>query len=460
MRQRLRLNGVRLLIRTRLWAQILAGMTLGVLVGLALSPSAGGPFAVSPDLAGDVGAWLRLPGAIFLNLIQMVVIPLIATSIILGLTSAGDPEFLRRVAVRITPYFVGTTTLAVLIGAALAYTIDPGSFVDLEALQPGAAAAVDLSQVQAAQDVSLADRISALVPSNLAEATLYQNMIQIVVATIIGGVAIAAIGRSRMQPLLTLIAQVQSVALKVVGWAMLLAPVAVFGLIADFMLRVGVSALVGMSIYILTVLIGLALLIVVYLIIVALLGRRSPFAFLTQVFDAQILAFSTSSSAATMPLSLQIAVNRLKTARPVANFIVPLGATVNMDGTALYQVIAALFVARIYGVDLAPETLALMMATVVGASIGSPSTPGVGIIILATILQSIGIPASGVAILLGVDRILDMCRTAVNVTGDLTACVVMDRWLADELAPPAVIEETPGADDQSNVSAGDSPQTM
>jgi len=245
-------------------------------------------------------------------------------------------------------------------------------------------------------------------------------------------VAIASLGISRVEPFLRLLQIVQDISLKIVGWAMFLAPVAVFGLIADFVVRVGISALSGMSAYVGAVILGLLILLTFYMLIVVFIARRNPIQFISCIVDAQLLAFSTSSSAATMPLSLRIAEERLKVRPAIARFIVPLGATVNMDGTALYQVIAALFVAQLYGINIEPTGLVILIVTVVGASIGSPSTPGVGIVILAGILHSLGIPPTGVAILLGVDRILDMCRTSVNVTGDLTACVVMDRWLAKQ----------------------------
>ncbi|WP_371156448.1 dicarboxylate/amino acid:cation symporter [Jannaschia sp. 2305UL9-9] len=429
--QRLRLRDIRALIRTRLWAQILVAMILGVATGLALSPSGGTSVALSPAGAEAVGTWLRLPGVLFLNLIQMVVIPLITTSIILGITSAGDPDFLRRAGLRIVPYFIATTTVAVLIGIVIATLVQPGTFVDTASLRmESAAAAPGLAMPEPAATTSVADRIANLIPANLSAAELSRNMMQIVVAAIIAGAAMIALGQTRTEPLLRLLQIVQEISMKIVGWAMLLAPLAVFGLIADFVLRTGISALVGMTAYIGSVILGLVALLLVYLLIVAVLARRDPLAFLRHIVDAQLPAFSTSSSAATMPLSLRVAEERLQVSPAVARFIVPLGATVNMDGTALYQVMAALFVAQLYGISLEPATLVILIVTVGGASIGSPSTPGVGIVILATILQSLGIPASGVAVLLGVDRILDMCRTAINVTGDLTACVVMDRWLA------------------------------
>ena len=439
-RPRRGLTNINLLIRTKLWAQILAAMALGVLVGLVFSPEGGSPLAVSGDAAEAAGDWLRLPGSLFLNLIQMVVIPLIVTSIILGVTSTGDPAFLRKVSLRIVPYFVATTCIAVAIGATLAYWFEPGSFIDMAAFDLQAEQGEIAASMPAAEDrPSLAVQIAELIPANPSQATLYRNMLQIVVAALIIGVAIAALGNERMAPLLQLMKLTQEVVLKIVGWAMLLAPLAVFGLISDFVLRAGLSALTGMSVYILAVVLGLVILLGVYLAIVALIGGRSPLRFLAQVADAQLLAFSTSSSAATMPLSMAIAENRLKVDPAIAKFVIPFGATVNMDGTALYQVIAALFVAQMFGVALDLPTLLVLMATVVGASIGSPSTPGVGIVILATILQSIGIPPAGAAIILGVDRILDMCRTAVNVTGDLTACVVMNKWLA-----PALEAREPG----------------
>ncbi|MBM1143462.1 dicarboxylate/amino acid:cation symporter [Alcanivorax sp. ZXX171] len=430
LRQSLSIREVSALIRTRLWLQIIIAMVLGVAVGLPLSPESGGPLALHGDTAAALGEWLTLPGALFLNMIQMVVIPLVATSIILGLTSAGDADFLRRAAVRIVPYFVATTTVAVLIGLALALWLRPGDYVqrDLLSVPPGQAS-LDIAGGTADTGASLADTIANLIPASISAASLHNNMLQIVVASIFAGAAIAALGRLRTRTLTGLLESVQQVSLKIVGWAMFLAPAAVFGLIADFVIRAGATALAGMSAYIFTVLAGLAVLLMFYLLLVTVLGRTSPLHFLKQVGSAQLLAFSTSSSAATMPLSLKTAEDRLGVKPEVAGVIIPLGATVNMDGTALYQVVAAVFIAQMFGVQMEPATLALLIVTVVGASIGSPSTPGVGIVILATLLGGLGIPAEGVAILLGVDRLLDMSRTALNVTGDLTACVIMNRWL-------------------------------
>jgi proton glutamate symport protein len=217
--------------------------------------------------------------------------------------------------------------------------------------------------------------------------------------------------------------------MKVVSWAMALAPAAVFGLLAQISVQLGFDALLGMSAYVGTVFLGLLVLLIFYLVLVAILAGRNPLTFLGDIREVQLLAFSTSSSAAVMPLSIKTAQEKLGVSKPVSQFVIPLGATVNMDGTALYQVIAAVFLTQVYGIDLTLGQLTLVAATTVGASIGAPSTPGVGIVILATIIQSIGVPPEGIALILGVDRILDMTRTAVNVSGDLTAAVVMERWL-------------------------------
>jgi proton glutamate symport protein len=173
-------------------------------------------------------------------------------------------------------------------------------------------------------------------------------------------------------------------------------------------------------------------------VIVFTVAGITPSEFLSKIREVQLLAFSTSSSAAVMPLSIKTVVEKFKVQASTADFIIPLGATVNMDGTALYQVIAALFLTQVFGVDLTHGQMLLLVATTIGASIGSPSTPGVGIVILATILANIGVPPSGIALIIGVDRILDMSRTAINVSGDITACIVMDKWLPTQTAVASV----------------------
>ncbi|MBM7423302.1 dicarboxylate/amino acid:cation symporter [Spongiibacter marinus] len=415
------------LLRGRLWAQILLAMVLGVALGLCLSPSGGA--LVASDTASLLAAWLALPGRLFLAMIQMVVVPLVLSSIILGITSSGDPKFLKQIGLRIAPYFILTTSVAVFIGCLVALWLQPGQYIDV-----GAELATATAPESAVAVASLPDRLIEIIPANPTSALLSRSMFQIVVLAIFIAVAMVSISERRAKPLLDLCVSVQDVSMKIVSWAMALAPIAVFGLLAQISVQVGFDAIIGVATYVATVLLGLVILLGFYLLIVTVLARRSPLAFLRSISNVQLLAFSTSSSAAVMPLSMKTAEESLGVKPAVSQFVVPLGATVNMDGTALYQVIAAVFLTQVYGIELSIAQLLLLSVTTVGASIGSPSTPGVGIVILATIVQGMGVPAEGLALILGVDRILDMSRTAVNVSGDLTACVVMERFLDDKVS--------------------------
>lgn len=432
-----------LLIRTHLWVQVLLAMVLGVGIGLLLSPS--GVALVSDAMAYRLAQWVALPGQLFLAVIQMVVIPLVLSSIIIGITSSGDSAFLKKVGLRITPYFIMTTTIAVALGISLAFLINPGDFINSDLVKSmigDTPATVTAATVQPV-DIGLPEHIVKLVPSNLFKSLIDKDMLAIVIYAIFIGVAMLALEKRQSKLIFDLISSIQAVTLKIVNWAMIIAPLAVFGLLCDVTIRIGIDAVLGMSVYVATVILGLLLLLMVYILIVKFVSGKNPREFLSAIREAQLLAFSTSSSAAVMPLSMRTAHEKLGVRKSIAQFVVPLGATVNMDGTALYQVIAAVFLTQVFGIELTISDLLLLSATTIGASIGSPSTPGVGIVILATILQGIGVPASGIALILGVDRILDMCRTTVNVSGDLTACIVMDRWIGDEITQSKISQPLP-----------------
>ena len=279
------------------------------------------------------------------------------------------------------------------------------------------------------KESSLPDVITNILPDNPLSAMVEQQMLQVVIFSILFGIALVSLKEESSKPMLDILASIQEVCMTVVRWAMAIAPLAVFGLLAQITIRVGIDAILGMAIYVLTVLLGLFVLLCFYFLVIYITNKKSPIWFLRSVRDVQLLAFSTSSSAAVMPLSIQTAQEKLGVRPAIAQFLVPLGATINMDGTALYQGAATIFLAQVYGVDLSISALLLVIVTAVGASIGTPATPGVGIIILAMVLQSVGIPTAGVALIIGVDRILDMSRTAVNVSGDLTASLVMNRFV-------------------------------
>lgn len=406
---------------SKLWFQVIIGMILGVTFGLMLSPSA---FAlVDEKIAYAIAPWIALLGNIFLALIKMIVIPLVMSSIILGITSAGNVETLKSLGYKIAPYFVFTTIVAVTLGIFITYLIHPGTYVSSDIINQVVPTTMQI--VKEVKEISVPDMIVDLIPISTAKAELDGNILAFVVLAIFIGVALMNIEEEDARPLKDLAKSLQAFSMKVVDWAMKLAPYAVFGLLCNITIKIGFDAISSMSMYVLTVILGLLLLLCFYLIMVYFVAKIKPLDFLRKIREVQLLAFSTSSSAAVMPLSMKTAEDELNIPTPISKFVIPLGATVNMDGTALYQVCAAIFLTQLFGIDLSLVEVIILAFTTVGASIGAPSTPGVGIVMLATILQGIGVPVEGVALILGVDRILDMCRTTINVTGDLTATLVM-----------------------------------
>lgn len=453
------------MIKGRLWLKILVAMVLGLAVGMLLTPQAD---LLEREAAEVVGSWLAIPGNVFLGLIQMIVIPLIFASIIRGLASSEDLDQLKKVGIRIAFYFLATTILAVIIGLSISSIIGPGHYIDAELTsavgialdEPAPDADTDSNNSEnriagdrETQDTcevtnggaggigSLPEIFVSLIPENPLGSMVKREMLQVVLFAIIIGLALVAIPPKQAQPIISLMGSLQEVCMTVVRWAMCLAPLAVFGLLAQITIKVGLDVLMGMTVYVGTVLLGLLLMLCVYLLIVTFIARLSPAQFLSAIREVQLLAFSTSSSAAVMPLSMQTAEHKLAVRPSISQFLIPLGATINMDGTALYQAAATVFLAQVFKVELGFPALLLIVVTTVGASIGSPATPGVGIVILAMVLNSVGIPSSGIALIIGVDRILDMSRTVVNVTGDLTACLIMDRWVGGKKTAVEELQE-------------------
>jgi Na+/H+-dicarboxylate symporter len=418
------------LVKGKLWFKIIIGMLLGLLAGAVLKMT-----------AETIGSWLALPGHIFLTLIQMIVIPLIIASIIRGIAASGSMENLSQMGVKLVAYFLMTTVIAVSIGVAVTILIQPGSYVDTSAF------AQEFSQIEInKQEVeSKSIRLSELpgafisvLPDNPLNNMLEMQMLQIVIFAVIVGLALVSLPQEKGRPLLNWINSVQAVCMTIVRWTMYLAPLAVFGLLAQITIKTGFASFFGIAYYIGTVVFGLGCMMLVYLLIAFIAGGYRPWQYLGHIREAQLLAFSTDSSVVTMPLSIKIAEEKLGIKQSVANFIIPIGATLNMDGTALYQGVATIFLAQIFGIELGLGAILVLILTAVGASIGTPATPGVGIVVLSTVLTSIGIPVAGIALIIGVDRILEMLRTATNVTGDLTASVVMDRLTKPQTVPEAL----------------------
>lgn len=411
-----------------LWKKMLWGIFAGLAVGWLLSPEGGG--LLDAELAAGLIPWIAFPGGLFMALINMIVIPLVITSVTLAVVSGHDVAHLRKTGIGVGLYFVMTTIFAVAVGIFIATTIQPGQYIAQDLLVDAEKAAQSLGDLPVMEErAPLPQMVLGIFPTNPAKAVVEKAMLQIVVGSILLGVALLSIGAAKAEPVTAVLRSVQAVTMRFVDWAMAIAPYAVFSFLCVLTMQLGMDTLKAMSAYMGAVLLGLLALLVFYMTLVAAVGRRDPFLFLRHIRNAQLLAFSSSSSAATMPLTLRTAEEKLKLRPEIFGFVIPLGTTINMDGTAIYQIIAALFLAQIFGVDLTMAETVVLAMTIVGASIGSPGTPGVGLVILATILTSIGITPEGVALILAVDRLLDMCRTAINVTGDLTASVVMNRLI-------------------------------
>lgn len=406
-------------VRTRLWAQVLVGLVLGVLIGALISPDVG---LVEREAASLIGGWLALPGQLFLGLISLSLVTLVFVSILQGLVAPKEGGQLRSIGIRLAVIVLTTTTIAAVLGVVLTQIVQPGAYITgFEAPETVAL------QTEERIDRRLPDLIAGLLPTNIAQAVMDRDMLAIVVLAVLFGIACRQANARRIEVLLKAFDGLLEIAMLIVKWAMYLTPWAVLGLMAQAMAEVGVATVAGMAAYLATVIAGLLVLLLIYLALVTLVARTNPLRFLAAIAPVQLLAFSTSSSAAVMPLSIETAAKKLGVPSSTADVVIPLGATMNMAGTALYQSVAVLFLAQMTGVELEPGQIAAVVGTLVVSSIGAPGTPGVSIAILATVVSGLGIPTAGVVLILGVDRLLDMCRTVVNVTGDLTACLLLKR---------------------------------
>lgn len=411
-------------IKGRLWLKVMIGLLLGALLGILINPSTG---LVSKEFSEGLANWLDLPGQIFMRLVQMIMIPLIFASIISGIVGNTSSN-LKTFGLRLLLYFLFTTVVAITIGLVVALIMKPGQYVLKMGGFPSSGEKVVQTNEQTSLIENIPETISKLIPNNPLESILTGEMLGVVIFTIIIGVAITQLKHDTARPIIRFVEAIQKICMIVVSWAMILVPYAVFGLIAALLSKIGIEIFLGLGYYILVVVIGLLILTLFYLILVFAFTRTNPFHFLRLIREPQLLAFSTASSAAVMPLSMKTADEKLGVSSSISDFVIPIGATINMDGTALFQCVTTLFMAQAYGIELTIVNLVLITATVVAASIGTPAIPGGGVIILASVLQSAGIPVDGLIIIIGIDRILGMFRTAVNVTGDLTATVIFNKF--------------------------------
>ncbi len=412
-------------VQGKLWVKIIFSLILGIVAGYLLGEEMG---LISTATAKTVTNWMALPGQLFLGLVKLVVIPLVFASVVLGIIGSDSIQKLKSLGLKTLVFYILTTICAVIIGFAVAFLVKPGTFIDSSLI-----AKLDMSQPLSHAPVSegklrVEEMISGIIPSNPFSVLVGGEMLQVVLLALFLGVALMSLRDEEAQPLVSLLNTFQKISMVVISWAMRLAPFAVFGLTARLISQLGTKALFGLGIYVLTVLGGLFVLMIFYLLLVRVLGKTPIFKFLSDTREVLLLAFSTSSSASVMPLTIETAEKKLNVRSSISQFIVPLGTTINMGGTALYQGVATAFLAQVFQVDLSLSQISLVVLTATLSAVGAPGTPGVGIAILATILTSVGIPSHGVMLIVGVDRILDMCRTVLNVAGDLSAAVIMNRF--------------------------------
>ena len=413
-----------------LYLQIIIGLILGLVYGIISAAAGWGSFTSD---------WIAPFGTIFINLLKLIAVPLVLSSLITGVASLSDLRKLSRIGGKTIAIYLVTTTISVTIGLVLVNTLQPGEQVPVDMktqLQDTYRDKAD-SRTGSAQKVKERGPLQPIVdmvPSNVFySATSNRNMLQIVFVAIFVGIGLIQIPKKKSKPVLDFFEGLNHVIIKLVDIIMLLAPLGVFSLIAQTINKVAgdnlgqVMELLGaLGYYMLAVIIGLLIhMVVTYTCLLKFLTKMPIRTFYKGIAPAQLLAFSTSSSGATLPVTMECCENELGVSEEVSSFVLPLGATINMDGTALYQAVAAVFIAQTLGLGLDLSAQLTIILTAVLASIGTAAVPGAGIIMLVIILEAVGIPSAGIALILGVDRILDMMRTAVNITGDASVAVVV-----------------------------------
>tara|TARA_B100000029_G_scaffold516037_2_gene626310 strand:+ start:38510 stop:39823 length:1314 start_codon:yes stop_codon:yes gene_type:complete len=413
--------------------KIIIGLILGGLYGLV---SAGMGWS---QFTSD---WITPFGDIFINLLKFVAVPLIVSSLITGVASLSNIKKLSRLGGRTIAIYMTTTSIAIIIGLGLVNLFEPGVGIP-EGLQEKlqfaykADAKSDIAMADVAQNRGPLQVFVDMVPVNMFGAlSSNRSMLQVVFFSILFGLALVIIPSEKGKPLVVFFSSLTSVTIQIVNMVMVVAPIGVFALIAKTINQVAndnlsaVYELFGaLGFYCFVVIFGLLIhCIITYPIVLKLFSNMTILKFFRGIFPAQILAFSSSSSGATLPVTIKLCEEKLGVSKEVSAFVLPLGATINMDGTALYQAVAAVFIAQALGLGLDLTAQFQIVLTAILASIGTAAVPGAGIIMLIIILEAIGIPSEGIALILGVDRILDMCRTTVNVTGDAAVAVTVDQF--------------------------------
>jgi Na+/H+-dicarboxylate symporter len=404
-------------------SQIFVGLLLGAIAGVIYGPEI---------------AVIRPVGTAFIRLIKMVVIPLIFASLLIGVASLGDLRKLGRIGGKTFAFYIAYYVTAVALGLFLANAIKPGSNLP-ETVQAELKASYGETagvEAQRAEDrPSVTDIFVNIIPDNPADSVVQANMLQIIFFAMFMGVVISLLDRRKMQPVLSFFEAVNQIMIKIVEIVIRIAPFAVFALIAAVVGEFGVDILMSLLRYCAVVIGGLFILAATYPVVVRLITKYPYFKFWKGMIPAQLIAFSTCSSSATLPVTMECAEEKIGVSKQISSFVLPLGATINMNGTALYQGVTAIFIAQVYGIDLGLGGQLSIVLTATLASIGAAGAPAMGVLMLVIVLKQVGIPLEGIALILGVERILDMFRTIINVTGDMAAAAVIAHTEGELHAP-------------------------
>ncbi|WP_134699309.1 dicarboxylate/amino acid:cation symporter [Ammoniphilus sp. YIM 78166] len=388
-------------MKDNLLTKILVSFVLAILAGALIGPS----IEIVKPL-----------GDLFLRLIKFIIVPLVLASLVVGVASTGDMKKLGRMGGKTVAYYLLTTALAVTIGLVLGNVFAPGAGLDLPAIE---------EKVEPKEAPGLMDTLVNIVPTNPIAALVEGNMLQIIFFAIFLGLGITMLG-DKVKTVQSFFEQLAEIMYKITGLVMRFAPIGIFGLVAPIVGKYGLSVLMPLLKLILAVAVGSILhTVITYSTSVKLFAKMSPVKFFKGIAPATLVAFSTSSSAGTLPITIKSTEENLGVSRKVSSFVLPLGATINMDGTALYQGVCVIFVAQFFGMDLTFAQQLTIILTATLASIGTAGVPGAGLIMLTMVMTSVGLPLEGIALIAGIDRILDMFRTSVNVTGDASAAVVV-----------------------------------
>ncbi|MCS1352024.1 dicarboxylate/amino acid:cation symporter [Mechercharimyces sp. CAU 1602] len=395
--------------------KILLGIVLGLITGIVLN-------IWFPDAFEYLNSYLFNPvSELFIKAIKMIVVPLVFFSLTLGAASIADPKKLGRIGGKTIGLYLATTAIAISIALLVANVIQPGNSITMEKAKE---ISVDKTVEEAPPVV---DTLLNIIPTNPLGAMAEGQMLQIIFFALVFGIAMAFLG-SKVDTVRTVIDQGNQIMLKLVDFLMIIVPYAAFALIARAVGASGIEMLGAMAWYMFAVVLALILhATITYSSFLVLFAKMNPFTFFKKIAPAMEVAFTTSSSAATLPVTMERVENGLKVPKQVSSFVLPLGATINMDGTAIMQGCAALFIAQLYGIDLGLTEQLTIILTATMASIGTAAVPGVGLITLALVLESVGLPVAGIGIVMGVDRLLDMSRTAINITGDSMCAAVVAR---------------------------------